>query len=210
MVNTLWTFGDSYTEGFGLPWSKKYIDWKGYKPKSFGELLSRELQLVLKNLGKGGSDNHTIFESICKNIDQIRDDDMVIIGWSNSLRFRLATNSDTWANLLPGDDPDLSLFDNISKQTIEEIHLNRASYKFAHEIDSWIKIINKALLKTDVIHWTPFGGSIPTCEFIRCSIISEESEGVVQNGHYGEDGHKELFNIFKERYTKPIIKRPLI
>jgi hypothetical protein len=161
-------------------------------------------------MGDGGSDNYTIFETLCKNIEEIKENDFVIIGWSNHPRFRLVTKNDTWVSLRPGDDHDLSLFDHLSKQSIDEIMLNRSSYKFAHEVDSWIKLIDKALPKTDIIHWTPFGGAITKCEFIRCQTVSEESDGIVDDGHYGEMGHRELAEIFKTRYTKPIFKRSLI
>jgi hypothetical protein len=209
MANTLWTFGDSFTEGFGH-WAKKYIEWKGYKPPNFSDILSKDLSFIKKNMGEGGSDNYTIFENICKNIWEIKENDFVIIGWSTPVRFRLTTKNDTWVSIRPGDDTNLSLFDHLSKQSIDEILLNRSSYKFAHEVDSWIRLINRALPKTDIIHWTPFGGAITKCEYIRLLTVSEESEGVVDDGHYGEVGHSELAEIFKSRYTKPIVKRSLI
>jgi hypothetical protein len=210
MVNTLWSFGDSYTEGYHVSWAKEYIKWKGYKPLNFSDILSRDLSFVKMNMGKSGCDNYTIFETICRNIDEIKENDFVIIGWSNTVRFRLATNNNTWSTLLPGYDHNISIFDHVSKESIDEILVNRESYKFAHEIDSWIKIINKALPNNDIIHWTPFGGAIETCEFIRCVTIFEESKGAVDDGHYGEIGHRELSEIFKTKYTKPIVKKPLI
>jgi hypothetical protein len=88
--------------------------------------------------------------------------------------------------------------------------VNRESYRFAHEVDSWIKIINKALPNTDIIHWTPFGGAITKCEFIKCQTVSEETNMEIHDGHYSENGQRELFENFRVRYTKPIIKRPLI
>jgi hypothetical protein len=209
MANTLWTFGDSYTEGFGF-WAKEYIKWKGYKPFNFTDILSRDFGFIKKNMGLGGSDNYSIFETFCKNIEKIKEDDFVIIGWSNHIRFRLATKNDTWVSLRPGDSHDLSLFEHLSKQSIDEILLNRSSYKFAHEVDSWIKLINIALPKTDIIHWTPFGGAITKCEFIRCQTVSEETDLAVDDGHYGEAGHKELSEKFIGGYTKEIVKRPLI
>ena len=209
MANTLWTFGDSYTDGFGH-WAKKYIKWKGYKPLNFSDIISKDLSFVKKNMGNEGCDNYTIFETICKNIDEIKENDFVIIGWSSPIRFRLTTKWNTWVTLIPGHDHDPSIFDHVSKQSVDEILVNRGSYRFAHEVDSWIRLINRALPKTDVIHWTPFGGAITKCEYIRLLTVSEESEGAVDDGHYGETGHSELAEIFKTRYTKPIVKRSLI
>ena len=68
MKKTLWTFGDSFTESFGTTkgrnWIDNYIDWKGYVPKVYGEIISDEMGFELVNLGKGGSDNYSIFQNI--------------------------------------------------------------------------------------------------------------------------------------------------
>ena len=210
MANTLWTFGDSYTEGFESDWANDYIKWKGYKPEGFSDLLSRDLSLYQRNLAVSGVGNHSIFESVCKNIDQINENDFVIIGWTNTSRFRLVNENDNWVNLIPLIDENLSLFNIISKRTVEETLVNRRSIRFSQEIDLWIKIINKALPKTDIIHWTPFPYQMKNCDFIKCTTIAEESDSKINDWHYGEQGHQDLFKIFKTRYTKPIVKKNLI
>ena len=67
---TLWTFGDSMTAGYteGSGWADKYIEWKGYKPKIYPEIISDKLGMELKNLAKGGYDNYSIFETLCANV----------------------------------------------------------------------------------------------------------------------------------------------
>jgi len=210
MSNTLWSFGDSYTEGFVSDWANDYIKWKGYKPEGFSDLLSRDLSLYQKNLAISGVSNYSIFESVCKNIDQINENDFVIIGWTSTSRFRLVDENDNWVNLIPLIDENLPLFNIISKRTVEETIANRGSIRFSQEIDSWIKIINKALPKTDIIHWTPFECQMKNCDFIKCTTIEEESGSKINDRHYGEKGHRDLFDVFKNRYTKPIIKKSLI
>ena len=52
-MNTLWTFGDSFTDFFYPPdkseihWRQKYIKFKGYTPKVYGEIIAEKLNLNL-------------------------------------------------------------------------------------------------------------------------------------------------------------------
>ena len=43
-MNKLWVFGDSFSEPFSkvkqVPWKIEYIQWKGYMPKCYGEIIS--------------------------------------------------------------------------------------------------------------------------------------------------------------------------
>jgi len=68
MKRTLWTYGDSFTESMntatGALWVDEYVGWKGYIPKVYGEIISDNMGMELVNLGKGGSDNYSIFQSV--------------------------------------------------------------------------------------------------------------------------------------------------
>ena len=63
-MNKIWFFGDSNTDGYNTSyqWANEYINWKGYKPKFWTELLANKLELPFENCGKGGSDNYTILD----------------------------------------------------------------------------------------------------------------------------------------------------
>jgi hypothetical protein len=139
-VSKLWVFGDSFTEGWdasmyyskeALPeWRSKYIDWKGYVPKVFNEILANKLNFETKNCGIGGADNYTIFHTIIQNLDKINKDDIVIIGWSSTVRFRIIDSNNKfksiqiWMENL--DDVRLKKIEiDISSKTINEIFYNR-------------------------------------------------------------------------------------
>ena len=100
---------------------------------TFKQDFSRE------NLSVGGNDNYTIFQTFCDNVEYIKNNDIVIIGWTSYCRFRL-TDKNNWQQILPTVDFKI---DGISKQTIDEIFINReSSGKYVDEINSWIKLIN--------------------------------------------------------------------
>ena len=46
---TIWAFGDSLTERYNPneSWAKKYIDWKGYLPKVYGNFIAETLNYDL-------------------------------------------------------------------------------------------------------------------------------------------------------------------
>ena len=43
-MKNIWIFGDSYSDEFNErhDWAKKYIDYKGYKPKNFGDFINEK------------------------------------------------------------------------------------------------------------------------------------------------------------------------
>ena len=87
-MNTLWTFGDSFTEGYGCRIEDEYYKnyWKlGDKiwPVWLGELL--DVNLI--NCGVGGYSNDMILDSIIDNWLQIKKNDYVFIGFTYPHRF---------------------------------------------------------------------------------------------------------------------------
>jgi hypothetical protein len=85
-MNTLWTFGDSFTFGHGCREdcnSYTVDDYYGYKkegddiwPNHLGNLLNCKVS----NLGKNGVSNDYILDAIIDNFDFIKENDYIIIG----------------------------------------------------------------------------------------------------------------------------------
>ena len=197
-MNTVWTFGDSLTDGFrsNNTWAKKYVEWKGYIPLTYGEIISKKLNYKLINLGKGGSDNNTIFESFIKKINNIKDGDIVIIGWSDIVRFRLATKNNEWSSFVPNFDNNLTDMENISNQTIMEISINRLSDVYIDEVNIWINFIKKTIKNFKVIHWSSFNqGKINGIFIFELEQITSETNGVIKDFHFSEKGQKQLSEI---------------
>ncbi len=209
--NKLWCFGDSYTQRFNsqVGWCKSYIDFKGYTPKVYCDFLSEELEIESENLGEGGYDNYSIFEVLCKNIKRIKDNDIVIIGWSNVTRFRLASKDNDWVRFVPGTITDFHILHHtdVSRKTIEEICVNRESNVYYDEVNSWINLINYALKEKKIIHWTPFDNNLNlnVHKILKLETTRMESGGLVNDDHYCEPAHKILSSMFLEILKSKII-----
>ena len=195
-INTLWTFGDSFTSYFhenDILWAKQYIQWKGgNNPKVFGDYVSEELGIKLKNYGIGGCDNYTIFGNICEQINNIKDGDIVSIGWTHTQRFRVVDmEAQTWLSINPHmiNEPGLGWMSN---NTLLEMLDNRNHYLYGEELDNWINIIDRALPNNKIIHWT----WVDNREFEKYNRVVEETNGEVPDQHWSEIGHKQFSKWF--------------
>lgn len=210
-MKTLWTFGDSFTERYleKYEWSNSYIKWKGYTPKVYGEVIADRLNINLKNIGQGGSDNYTILERVCENVDKIENDDLIIIGWSSPVRFRLVgQDEETWHSLVPNFDNNIDCFGKmISQSTLDEIFVNRDTSPYQHEVIHWIKLLNKTFKTNIIIHWTHAMHGTNLWNFGQCNRIITETKGEVNDGHYSEKGHIELADALMSIIDSKINKR---
>ena len=198
-MTTLWTFGDSFTERFreDFDWSKKYIDWKGYTPKVYGELLSDELKMNHINMATNGSDNYMIFESICRCAKDIKEGDKIIIGWSDVVRFRLVDTNNRWVSLIPNWKNPMDNLDHITTKTVEQVLVNRGSSKlYIDEVNNWIGFINLHFKNVDVIHWTQFNEEFDAHILNYFTTIKKETGGEINDLHYSEIGHNQLTSYF--------------
>lgn len=189
-MKKLYVFGDSFTDANIISNNKSYIKWKGYTPKTFHQIISEKLNLEVVNFAKDyGIDNYTIFNQICDNINYM-DNCIVIINWSEIIRFRMVDGStQKWRSVLGKNSirsmRGLPFVNGVSDTTILDIIENRNHKRWITEIDSWINIINKALKDSIVVHWGWSGD-------IHRETITEETNGEVEDFHYSENGHQQL------------------
>lgn len=71
----LWVFGQSLCMPFKLA---EYQGWPF--------LLSKKLNIEYENLSQAGTDNFFIYHTFLENYQRIKDDDIVVIGWSHPSR----------------------------------------------------------------------------------------------------------------------------
>ena len=200
MRNKLWIFGDSFSETFNteeiLKWKKNYINFKGYAPKVFGDIVAEKLDLELENTNLKGnpSDNTTILSRIITNIDNIKDGDVISIGWTSFERFRIAnTKTNKWVITNPNQ---IGPLYDISEQTINEISVNRSDVLFYYELCEWTDMINKLFKNNRVIQWTWTQHSV-----MKCQTITQETNGLLQDSHWSERGHEEFAQFFLDCYN---------
>jgi len=196
---TIWTFGDSYTAPFTPDpnlndWRNKYCNWKGYTPKVYGDVISETLGMPLKNLGQGGTDNRTILDNVIDSLGTIKDEDIIIIGWSSVLRFRLVNTSNKFQSVLPNTPRKIykNLGFDIKPSTIDDILLNRSHVNYIKEHNKTIKMISFLFKKNTVVQWSPFymnnssDGIKVENIILNIQNIRDETNGDVDDGHFSE------------------------
>ena len=210
MKKCLWIFGDSFSDEFTPPdydniydFRRIYVNYKGYVPKVFGQLISEELDLEYRNHAEQGECNDGIFQNICDVSDEIKDGDILIINWSYPNRFRIASKNGYWLRIVPNYEPDSKLLGDVSMNTINEILINRSSYLFIKEVDSKIKFIKNAFKNNLIINWASFNHEYKLELFLNeYESINKETNGVINDGHYSENSHIKLAEYFIEIIRK--------
>lgn len=227
-MGNLYTFGCSYTAGFNEDLSdnyKKYKEFRSDFPKSWPEILSKFLSLELINYGQGASGNQEIFTKFCQKCDEFKKGDIVIVEWTFMERYRLATgNGDyDWIKLGPGK---VNL-NSISQTTHDEIIVNRTMTPYIHEIYDYMKLMDRlASISEFKLYYWGFNEkmiyNLPKdvllqekfllCKKIRdrhhhCfrvvhdnggQTIAEETNGLIDDSHMGESGHRVMAELFYE------------
>lgn len=205
----IWIFGDSYSANFDNalngPWANEYINYKGYVPKTFDIFLSEQLNHENKNLAIPGGDNDSIFEKILKNAPLIQKDDIVIIGWTHIVRFRVSISeaAKNFLSILPNKSNQTSYID-LSQDTVDEILVNRTSAAYFEEFKIRFNFINWLFRDNILIQWTVHEGNLlagnmhEILNFTKSNLnnISQETNGIVRDLHYSEAGHKQLTDDF--------------
>jgi len=206
----LFAFGDSFTNGFNDENAlhvKQYISWKGYKPKGYVDFLSEHFSCESHNFAIQGNDNYSILESFCENLDKIKNDDLVIINWSNVDRFRIVNLFDSWIRILPNRLEMLNQTD-ISMKTIDQIMVNRMSKKYCEEVLNWSKLINHISKEKKILQWSYVENlKSKTIKYINPTLekIVTETNGEVNDNHFSERGNEELSKYILKHLTDNLI-----
>lgn len=222
LTQTLWVFGDSYSEGFETLSMKyksfeEYVNYKGYVPKNYVDFLQNHFSYNVKNRGKAGVSNATILKEIIESSDKIDKEDIIIINWTSISRFRVSS--------VDGDFWDIVTTENVepvegllSQTTLEEMKVNRIHKNvFYKEILEYVKIIKRLFPTNHIIFWTwdfPYdvvgNATITELRGILTPIkqfetIINETGQVINDHHYSENGHNELFQLLKDNIEKRYI-----
>jgi len=87
--------------------------------------------------------------------------------------------------------------------TIYEILINRDSNLFVKEVDSKIKFINNAFKNNLIINWSPWDNGYKSVLILNhYDSISDETNGVINDGHYNANSHIKLAEYFLEIIRK--------
>ena len=196
----IWVFGDSFSSPFKSFWGEStihnYIKYKGYRPKTYVDLLSEQLHEQVTNLHRIGSDNSLIFLRFMENYHLIKEDDIVIFGWSAIERFKFVDKDQQWNTSLAGD-PEI-----MSKNVFEELMIHRAHNLYVDEQLSMVSFIENILKTQKVFQWT-WSNFYPhqlDYNIFFENTITFETKGKIKDLHYGEIGHKKLYEFMSEGF----------
>jgi len=224
-MSTLWVFGDSFSHIHNNNIDRRYKSYrefrKGILPKTWSELLTSKLNIRLRNCANSGSSNYDIFQWFCNYCQIIQPNDIVIIGWSFKERFRLINQyTGQFETIRPNSiqiTETKEFLKNISLSTIDEILTNRMESEWKTEIYSWETLINLLSTKIgfNIIYWT-FDDTLHKKDYVGgdtnslmetllkngANTIKMETNGVVNDIHFGELGHIIQSNYFYEFLLK--------
>ena len=156
----LFIFGDSFSQTFkshkesNSSWFSRYYNHINEIPLHFSEIISQTFDLELINYAVGGSSNYSIFDCFISNHENITENDIVIVGWTAINRFRIATQTNEFVDILSFTS-NAQQHDDVSLVTTHEIAINRDNHNiWWSEINNFVKIINKLSKTKNVYHWT--------------------------------------------------------
>lgn len=227
-MNTLFTFGCSFTSDYFKPTNLEYEKLRGGSlPDVWPIVLSKKLNFELRNYGEPSIGNDQIFHNFCKHADEIKENDIVIIGWSFTYRHRwLNLKNQQWMTVgLGTTDSEL-----ISQSTNDEICINRSYPPYVDDVYNYEKLIDlyseSKKFKTyywsgdkEIIYKQPKEklnnskyianefvreGEIPFDEVYRRGgqLIITETNGQIKDYHMGESGHRIMAELFYECLNK--------
>lgn len=203
---TLWVFGDSFSADFShiknRIWSQEYIKFLGYHPSCYGELLARDLGMYFRNLAEPGISNYSIIDLISLNIDNIKKNDIVVIGWTSPTRWRYVNNG-TWKDVSQSLENDE--YDIFDKEIIEKISANRLDKLYESELFNWVELIHRLLGGIEnrfIYHWTWYPlEQYPLINRIRGERIKDETNGHLVDNHFSANSHRILSKKIQKEYN---------
>jgi hypothetical protein len=213
-MNTLWTFGDSFTFGHGCipdgPTSEYYFNYKKEGDDIWPNHLGKLLNTKIKNFGKCGASNDFIIDSIIDQWDKIKENDFVIISRTYHTRFdiplknKLSLSTNFWHQI-----EDLKNFDNYfeSKEKMETVinfqyyFANDELYKKRHlkRYNFLLKLLNEKNIRTFI--WDVEYMQYTT----RFEKIADATNYEIKDYHFSFKGHKDFTDMVYKKLINPTL-----
>jgi hypothetical protein len=212
----------------GIPpdgWVTMLSNKLGYELKNFSAVNGFK-----NNYGDEGNCNFSIFNNVCYASERFKKDDIVIIEWTMMDRFKWYDDEvknirTILPNLLCTKDPD-------TIKTLENILVNRVNLPWIDELFVHQKIINRLSesIGFNLFYWTidksivkyKYDDIINDKRYLinknlkknegyinlfwnnGARTITEETNGIINDGHFGISGHKVISDLFYEYILRNI------
>ena len=228
-MNNLWIFGDSFSAPFKnltlWNWFKKYLAFLNTdRFNTWQEILAKNLNLKLVELGEAGISNSEIFDRFAANCNRFKDEDTVIINWTLTERFRVPAERDNkFVNLIPAHLKKTDYencyfsFDDIQKIAVSRMHM-----LYQIEINNWANLINEfcKLKNIKVVFWgltatqPYYDFDIPEQERVELKLRILDHQVGHEDHHFSVYGHEYVANRitsilenYKKKSTDLFIER---
>lgn len=204
-MRKLWVIGDSFSTEFYEPqegtdsWKNTYCEYKRYKPKFFGKLVSEAFKLDYQILTSGTHDNFKMIECFIDNLDKFNDGDILSFGWTDQTRLRFVDFSSNQWHVVNAHNMTGENLRGVSVSTLIEWASNRQHKLYNDELIKWTKLINKSLPNVSIIHWTHCNNS-----YFPFERIMDDTNEIINDFHWSEKGHQQFAQWFVDVYNKKI------
>jgi hypothetical protein len=205
-MKKLWIIGDSFSTSFYAPnegsnsYKNLYGNFKGYTPKFFGDFISEQLDIEYEILTTNIShDNFRMMDRFIENVDRIKDGDIFSFGWTSATRLSFVnTEKNEWVVCHAPNNEDGYIYDMSSKSLIEWA-INRDHPLYIEQLKGWMKLIDISIPKVKVVHWSWTNNS-----YFPFESIAEETNKLINDAHWSENGHKQFAEWFLGVYNGKI------
>lgn len=218
-MNTLWTFGDSFTFGHACRADcnsglyKKYVKYKKSTDDIWPKQLAVLLGMSLQNFGVNGYCNNSIIDSIIDNYDMIKKDDVVVIGKSFHGRTMVPYKKNLLTILSP---QELSKKNDKITQSYKEfepeIYKTLVNFQYYFGDNIFYKeqqdkrfnfLVNRLNQDKKVKKCIVWGGKIIRKNF---TTITEETNGKIKDSHFSWKGHSQFTKyLYSQFYNLNVI-----
>jgi len=210
-MNTLWTFGDSFTFGHGCrpdgPLPEYCSDYKIDGDDVWPNHLGKMLDVEVKNFGKCGASNDFIIDCIIDQWDFIKENDFVIIGVTYHSRFDVPLKNKKSLSSIYWGFEDLDLFEGEEKEQMETLvnfqyfFANHELYKKRHL--KRYNFLNKLLNEKKV---TTFIWDVEYYQHTtRFEKIADATNGKIEDYHFSFKGHLDFSNLVYKKVINPTL-----
>lgn len=210
-MNTLWTFGDSFTFGHGCrpdgPLTEYYNNYKTESADIWPNLFGNMLNIEVQNFGKCGVSNDYIIDSIIDNWDFFKKNDFVIIGITWHHRFDVPLDNKL-ISIFP--DSDILTFPHetfYKKEQLETI-INFQYYFSDNQLykTRYLKRFNflNNLLKEKKIN--TFLWDVHFYQHSnRFEKIADATNEKIKDYHFSFKGHRDFANMLYKKLINPTL-----
>lgn len=206
-MSNLFIFGDSFSAEWETNhnktyynpraqsfYAKKYYQKYNKYPIHFQDIIKTELNSEnIINHSVYGYCNYSIIDSIGKYINDIKENDIVVIGWSNIARWRFVDSKKKDWEIVHPTAPEDNFPNGFHEQSV-----HRYCSVTMQELINWQNILSKSLPK-NTLFWSPFTydgneGFHTLSESNKPELIVESEFKKINDYHYSENGMKTLGN----------------